>query len=219
MAMNKEKRVLDTAMGVTNSWKRNGAAIEATYTAHTAGASWDNQIANPLVDYTAINTALQTFDSFVDLNIGEPIVTMTTQMLVPASLLYTAKRIVNATEIRQGAVTSVAPLTIGPNPLNTPSFGGAQSGTLTIMTSPYVEVRAAASASVGDNDKSASNIWWIGNFQKAFRYMEIWPMSVDTLPSNSMWEFTNDIVRAWKVSEFGVPATVNPMHVLECTAS
>jgi hypothetical protein len=215
MGINKEKRVLDTVMGVTTSWKRNGSAATATYA--NSGAvphNFDNTIVNVMTDYTDIDVALRQFDGFVDPETNEPIVTDTNQILVPASLLFQARRIVNATAIEQGAISATVPRTIGPNPLVNPNFGGAQAASpLTILTSPYVQIRITADSG------TANNTWWIGNFPRAFRYMQIWPMNSTQLPANSLWEFQNDIVRAWKVSEFGVPAVIEPRHVVECTPS
>jgi hypothetical protein len=211
MGQNKEKRVLDTVMGVTTSWKRNGSAATATYAASGAVPhNFANLIANALVDYSDIDVALRSFDGFVDPETGEPIVTDTNQTLVPASLLFQMRRVVMATSIEQGAISATVPRTIGPNPLVNPNFGGAQSSTpLQILTSPYVQARMTA-GSVDDDT------WWIGNFGRAFRYMQIWPMNTTPLPANSLWEFQNDIVRAWKASEFGVPAVIEPRHVIRC---
>ena len=39
----------------------------------------------------------------------------------------------------------------------------------------------------------AANYWFYGNFQKAFAYMENWPITVVQAPVNSEAEFTHDI--------------------------
>jgi hypothetical protein len=188
----------------------------ATATYANSGAAphnFDNLITNALVDYTDIDVALQQFDGFTDPETGEPIVTQTNQILVPASLLYAARRVVNASEVRQGAVSATVPLTIGPNPLMDPSHGGAQAvSNFEILQSPYVQARMTAGS-------VTASTWWIGNFLRAFRYMEVWPMNSVQMPANSMWQFTNDVVRAWKVSEYGVPAVIEPRHVIQCDPS
>lgn len=213
MAMNKEKRVVDMAIGASDTWKRNGSAATAVYAnSGAAPHNFDNLSASTgLADYTDINAAMLLFDAMTDPETGEPIVTRPNQILVASANLYTARRIVNSTEIIQGAISATVPRTVSANPLNTPGMGGAQASPFEILTSPYVGVRLLA-------DSGAVTTWYIGDFQRAFRYMEVWPLSVTPMPSNSQMEFQQDIVRAWKVSEFGVPAVVEPRHVVKCTA-
>jgi len=222
MAMNKEKRILDLVMGVTNTWRRNGSAATATYAdSTTAPHDFDNVITENLLDYTDIQAAIALFNAMTDPDTGEPIIVTASQLLVSSAELYTARFIVNSTEQRL-ATASAANVTIGANPLNALGMGGVVVGTpLQILSSPYVDQRVTASIASGLGLPSAleATNWWIGDFKKAFRYMQIWPASVDTLPSNSMWEFTNDIVRAWKISEFGVGAVIEPRYVVMSTAA
>ena len=148
---------------------------------------------------------MEGFDERTDPETGEPIVINARQIIVTSSLLYTARRIINATQVR-GSSANLE--TLSPNPLNNPNMGGATASDLQILTSPYVAARLST-----DTD------WFMGDFRKAFRYMEVWPLSTQQLPANSDWEFKQDIVRAWKVSEFGVPAVVEPRYVIKSTVS
>lgn len=219
MGMNKEKRMVDQALGVNNTWKRNGSTATATYNdSTTAPHDFDNQeTSNGLTDYTDLEKAMLLFDAMTDPENGEPIVIRSTVVIVSAADLFSARRIINATTIEQGAISAAIPRTVSPNPLNDPNFGGAQAPSpFQILTSPYVATRITSSSS-GDNT-IAPNTWYVGDPMKAFRYMQVWPMSTTQLPSNSMWEFQNDIVRAWKVSEFGVPAVVEPRFMVKNVA-
>ena len=68
------------------------------------------------------------------------------------------------------------------------------------------------------NSVSAANAdvrWFIGNFQKAFMYMENWPITVAQAPVNAQAEFEQDIVLQWKASERGVVAIEDPRFVVE----
>jgi len=214
MAMNKEKRVVDCAIGATDTWKRNGSTATATYAnLATAPHNFDNLAENNgLADYTDIENAMLLFDAMTDAETGEPVVVDANQLLVSANLLYTARRIVNATQIEfSGAATTSSPNTWSANPLRNPNMGAAQMmSPIEILSSPYVSSRMYT-------EFSLYTTWFIGNFMKAFRYMEVWPLSSEQLPANSDWEFRYDIVRAWKVSEFGVPAVVEPRYVVKCT--
>jgi hypothetical protein len=210
MRINKEKRVLDTVLGVDTTWKYNGSVATATYDdSTTAPHNFDNKLLNDLQDYTDIEEALLKFDAILDPNTGEPVMNTVNQLIVASQNLYTAARILNATQIR----SSTANLeTLSANPLQSPSMGGVMVNGIELISSPYVGLRATA-GSLG------TAYWWLGDFRKAFRYMQIWPLSTTQLPSSSEWEFQNDIVRAWKVSEFGVPAVINPRHVLMSTGA
>lgn len=212
MGMNKEKRVVDTILGVSNTWKRNGSAATTTYNdSTTAPHDFDNLLAtNGLSDYTDIDNVMQAFDAMTDPETGEPIVIRAIQLLVPSSLLFTARRIVGATEIRSSTSNLE---TLSANPLNNPNFGGAQAASpFEILTSPYVQLRMTAGS-------VAANSWYAGDFMMAFRYMQVWPMTVQRQPANSDWEFQRDIIDSWKVSEFGVPGVVEPRYVIKCLVS
>ena len=65
---------------------------------------------------------------------------------------------------------------------------------------------------------NAAGYWYLGNFRKAFAYMENWPITVTQSASGSEADFEQDIVVRFKASERGVPAVLNPRYVVKCTA-
>lgn len=195
LGVNKEKRVIDVAIGTTNTYRRNGGSVVNTYQASTP---WVNvKATNALVDWTDIENAELLFDGLTDPNTGEPIVVMPNTILVPSALKHTARRILNATEIQFGDGASNTTRTVGANPVG---------GDYTILTSQYVKART-----------SSDSTWYIGDFKNAFWYMENWPITSVQAPSNSEAEFTRDIVMRWKVSERGTVAVVEPRRVVKCT--
>lgn len=203
LRISKERRVLATVLGIDTTWSRNGSSLTGTYLdSGAAPHDFDNlQATNELVDYTDVETALQLFDSMTDPDTGEPIVVSGVTMIVPTVKRFTAQRMLAATEImdQTAAATSNDPPLIartGPNPLR---------GTgIQMFSNAFVQSVFTASTS-----------WWIGDFMKAFRYMEVWPISTVQAPSNSAMEFTHDIVQQFKVSEYGVPAVVEPRYVIQ----
>ena len=64
----------------------------------------------------------------------------------------------------------------------------------------------------------ATSNWYLGNFRKAFAYMENWPITVTQAPQNSEAEFTQDIMIRFKASERGAAATLEPRYVVKNTA-
>ncbi len=199
LRINKEKRVLDTCLGITTSYRRNAGSAQATYgDTHTEG-TFDNLAAsNGLTDYTDIENALLLFDGMTDPNTGDPIIVDAVDVVIPTALKMTSYRVLNSTEVRQGAVSATVPLTLSPSPI---------LQNFTVHSNAYVKDRT-----------SSATTWFIGNFKKAFKYMEAWPITAEQAPANSEAEFTQDIVARYKVSEMGVPAVVEPRYVVKCTA-
>ncbi len=196
--VNKEKRILDLVLGITTTYRRNGAAAQATY----GDTPFDNlQATNALADWTNVEKALLLFDALSDPNTGEPITIMPDGMIVPTALKMTARRILNASQVfyGPGGATTNATVAQSPNPLGDQSYN--------VISSPYVSLRA-----------SSSTTWWIGQFKKGFKYMENWPITVQKAPANSEAEFTQDVVARWKVSERGAAAVFDPRYAVKCTA-
>ena len=61
----------------------------------------------------------------------------------------------------------------------------------------------------------AKKWWFMGDFRKAFAYMENWPITVTQSPVNSEAEFNSDIVVRFKASERGAAAVINPRYVVK----
>lgn len=194
MAINKEKRVLDEVLGVNTSYRRNGGAAQAAYgNTHTNG-DFDNLSNTALQDYSDIEAALLLFDAITDPGTGELISISSTQIVVPTALLFTARSIVNATEVR--TTTNTNTQSLAPNPLApTP---------MTVESNAYVKDRS-----------SSATAWWIGDFQRAFTYRQNWPITTEEERETGPRAFSHDTIARFKVSEKGVPATEEPRYVVQ----
>jgi hypothetical protein len=212
--VNKEKRILDQVFGVTNSYNFNGTA----YNTYQSSTPWINvQASNQLIDAVSLNTALLLFDKMTDPFTGEPIAVMADTMVVPSALHPTALALQRATEVWAApGTTTDTPSTAGgtwsthsPNIAGYPSpFGGKiPTSQFKVLSSPLVYAR----------DSSATT-WFIGDFLRAFMYMENWPIQVIQAPPNNEVEFTQDVVARWKVTERGTVAVREPRYVAKCTA-
>ena len=198
LGINKEKRLIDAATGVTTLYRRNGQTAVATYGDNSGAHTWDNLAAsNGLEDYTDVENALLLFDGILDPNTGEPVVVNPNQLLYPSALKMTVNRILSATELRK--TTNTSNLTISGNPLAGESFER--------LTNQWVKART-----------SSATTWFAGDFYDAFAYMENWPITSVDAPPNSEMEFTHDIVSRFKVSERGAVACINPRKVVKSTA-
>ena len=198
-ALNKEKRILDTVLGITTSYRRNGAAAIATYQASTPFINVKSS--NALVDWTDIEDAELLFDALTDPNTGEVINVVPDTLIVPTALKYTARRIVRATEVQ----------------FNKGGYNASSDVQRTVSANPLQDYNILTSRLVKSRTSSATT-WFIGNPKKAFRYMQNWPITVVQAPNNSEAEFTQDIVARFKVSERGVPAVIEPRYMVKCTA-
>ena len=200
LGLNKEKRLLDLIVGVTNNYKQNGVASN-TYNASTP---WKNVLAsNELVDWTDVDAAEQLFADMLDPATGEPVLVRGTTVLVMPAYRHAAHRVFNAAEINY-AGSGAATTTTAANPL----------GNYRVHESRLAYRRIVAS---GVAAADAKKWWFIGDFRKAFAYMENWPITVTQAPIGSEADFNNDVVLRFKASERGAAAVVNPRYVVKCT--
>ena len=204
LAVNKEKRVIDCVIdeNVTThryNWRGN---VIATYGDSSGTHSWDNLVAsNALVDWTDVDNAEQNLAAITDPNTGEPVVVTPTDLIVTRDLLYTARRVVMATEIQ----------------VVTPGYATSGNATLTTTRNPIQNYRILTSLLLKARMATDSS-WFIGNVSKAFKYMQNWPMTVVQAPANSQDEFDRDIILQHKASERGAASTHEPRYMNKSTA-
>jgi hypothetical protein len=201
LGLNKEKRILDLVIGVTNNYKHNGAEYNTYY---ASGGPWKNLLAdNELVDWTNVDAAEQLFADILDPATGEPVLVRGTTVLVMPASRHAAHRVFNAAEVNYAA-SGAASSTTCANPL----------GHYRVHESRLAYRRIMAS---GVAAADAQKHWFVGDFRKAFAYMENWPITVTQAPLGSEAEFNNDVVLRFKASERGAAAVLNPRYVVKCT--
>lgn len=200
LGLNKEKRLLDLVLGVTNNYKQNGTS----YNTYQASAPWVNVLgSNELEDWTNVDAAEQLFADILDPATGEPVLVSATNVLVMPAYRHAAHRVFNAAELSY-ATGSATRQTVVANPL----------GNYNVAESRLAYRRIIAS---GESAADAKKWWFIGDFKKAFAYMENWPITVTQAPIGSEAEFASDIVLRFKASERGAAAVLNPRFVVKNT--
>jgi hypothetical protein len=200
LGLNKEKRLLDLVIGATNNYKWRGT----TYNTYQASTPWINSLAtNELVDWTNVDNAEQLFADILDPNTGEPVLVRGTTVLVMPAYRHAAHRVFSAAELTFTAAGSTT-ATVAANPLT-----GYR-----VYDSRLAYRRVIAS---GIAAATAKKYWFIGDFRRAFAYMENWPITVTQAPIGSEAEFNNDIVLRFKASERGAAAVLNPRFVVKNT--
>lgn len=208
LGLNKEKRLLDLLIGVTNNYTWRDVTYNTYYQAGDLGpdggaAPWINVITDELVDWTDVDAAEQVFADLLDPNTGEPVLMQATTVLVMPAYRHAAHRVFNAAEISYGAGDTQ---TTAANPL----------GNYRVTESRLAYRRLLAS---GLSAAAAKRHWFIGDFRRAFAYMENWPITVTQSPTNSEAEFSQDIVVRFKASERGAATVINPRYVVHSTGA
>jgi len=199
----KEKRILDVIVGAVNTYRENGVSYD-TYYAAGAGGPWVNVLTqNPLVDWSSVDRAEQLFAGMSDPVTGEPILIRPNTVLVPSALRHTARRVFHATAISFAADGSPT-ATTAPNPL----------ADYRVFDSQLLYQRIVASGIPAD---TAKTWWFLGDFARAFAYMENWPLTVTQSAPGSEADFTQDIVVRFKASERGTAAVLDPRYIVRCT--
>lgn len=203
LGLNKEKRLIDLVIGATNNYKWKGTTYN-TYYAAGEGGPWVNVLAgNELVDWTDVDAAEELFAEILDPSTGEPVLVRPATVLVMPAYRHAAHRVFKAAEITYTA--SGAPTaTTAANPLSN----------YRVAESRLVYRRLIAS---GVPASEAKKWWFIGDFRRAFAYMENWPITVAQSPANSEADFNQDIVVRFKASERGAAAVLDPRYVVKCT--
>jgi len=211
LGVNKDKRIWNVILGITNNYNYNGVAYTtyntAAVTAGTPALAMGPANIHPyrLLDWTDIDAAERWFDLMVDPDNGEAIEIGGTSIIVMPARWANARRILNATTVwhgeldtnQRGAIAN----TLGDNPL---------AGYTLVPKS-----RRAYKILVDSNDFGCpSEVWLMGNFKKAFVYRENWPVQVTQAPLNSTAEFEQDIVAQYKASERGGAHVLRPHYVV-----
>lgn len=200
LGLNKEKRLIDLVVGATNNYKWKGTSYD-TYQGTTP---WVNTLAsNELVDWTNVDAAEQLFADILDPNTGEPVLVRGTTVLVTPAYRHAANRVFNAAQL---------------------TFTADGSETATVLANPLIGYRVLDSrlayrriVASGESAADAKKWWFIGDFRRAFAYMENWPITVTQAPIGSEAEFASDIVLRFKASERGAAAVLNPRYVVKNT--
>jgi hypothetical protein len=203
LAMNKEKRILEMILGLTNPYKYNGAA-KNTYYSGAANDPWKNLLpGNELQNWTDIEAAEDLFGAMTDPVNGHPVLIEADSVLVMPAKRHLAHRLFYASSV---------------------SYEDDTTSTTTAIRNPFAKYNLVSSRLGYQLLKSAvpaianpEKIWIIGNFKKAFAYMENWGITVTRSGSGSEADFTRDVIVRFKASERGVPAVLDPRYTVKCT--
>ncbi len=204
LGLDKEKRILDMVLGVTNNYKWKDTAYD-TYQTTTP---WDNVTAsNGLENWTDIEAVLLTLGALTDPATGEPILMVPDTVWLKTSLRSTMAYIQNSTQVKIDPNVNAGTAQYQqyvPNNVLVP-------GNYNVISSPMMDARFVA-GSVTATD------WFMGSPKQAFAYMENWPIATVEMGPNSYAEWNNDVIIGHKASERGTVAVIEPRKVGKSTA-
>lgn len=215
LGLNKAKRIWDALVGISTTFvtggkfKYNGTEYSVYNTSAVDYTSYFylNAHTNVLADYSDIDIAENLFANMTDPVSQEPIaIDGMRQLIVCPALMATARKIINATEVRETTNTNTVTLSASPLAPNL-----AQPISSAMMRARLIAGSVAAA--------DANKYWLYGDTKKAFAYMENWPVTVTQSPSNSEAEFTQDIVVRYKASERGAVAVLDPRYMTRSTGA
>lgn len=206
LAIRREKAILDVFIGAVNPYKRNG---EARITYHNTDMGFDNLDTNALETYVDIQEAETLFRRMRDPATGEPLGLSINTIVVAPALIWLARQIIHATEIRQGDPTAAPSIQqIGANPI---PFN------LKLLSNDWLRDRLLAADGVAGLDTDTAKMdafWFIGNPKAAFVWKEIWPLTVEEAPQNNEAQFNRDVWMQFKASYKGVAGVREPRLII-----
>lgn len=206
------------ATTATSPWGYNlNGTFYATYLA--SGTNYVNALGGvPLTDWTSINQVIYQRSKRLDPDSGRPIALGPPKDLFVMPLqVMVAKRILTATGTQTvfpgyGA-TAPAPGNVkfdSGNPVN---------WNINLLTSPiaYQLLLGAGQNPIGTagtpTPTQINAYTWMGDFQDAFAYAEIFPFRPEQAAPNNIRDFQADIKLRFKCSEMGVPFVYDPRYV------
>jgi hypothetical protein len=123
-------------------------------------------------------------------------------MIVSPYKINTAKRILNATEVREATNTGNR-VTISGNPISA----------MSILSSVWLDWLLVNEG--GQTATNAADYWHIGDPKTAFRYRTLFPLSVRAKGPNSDDDFDRDVVMQFRADERGGAYIRAPWYVAQ----
>jgi hypothetical protein len=204
VGIRKELRLIDTILGVTNTYSYKGTS----YNTYQAATPWINTAANDLVDWTDVNIILQYFNKMRDPETGLPILVNPTDLLVMPAQLMTATKIFRDTSVQARTPTTMAVVSGLNNPV---------AGMFNPMTSNFLYYRATAADGLNLSESDANEVHIMGDFKKALGYKQFHPLQVEMAIPGTLEMLSRRIVSAYFAYERGVPFVKEPRFLFKAT--
>lgn len=190
-------------------WGKSNAGFATidTYGDSSGTHNWDNLAAsNGLTDYSNIQTAWERLKAQVDPFTGKRI-------------KLNARHIVAGPSLAFNLAAALAPMltkAVGGYPVTGNPVRSEYANPINTIVGTLIPV--GLDSGLFEAKTTATTTWYMGDLTKAFKYVEWFPMTVDSLGVGSTAEFESDIVLQFKGSRGGTYATFEPRAMIKCTA-
>jgi len=209
LAYRKELEVIDTLLGVNNTFKYNGSTYNTYQTSRTLG--YLNAHTNQLVDWTSLQSAMLLFSRMEDPHTGKRLLITPNTILVNPAKLATANLILGASSTDRRTTPGATQATADTlNVSSTP--GNPYSGQFQILSSPLIEQRCLAADGLNLNQANTDGLWFMMEAGKSFRYMQNYPLTVTQASPNQYEMLDRGIVATYFANERGIPSVWSPWH-------
>jgi len=200
LGLNKEKRVLDTVLGINNTYTYGGT----NYDTYLTSGNWVNQQSQNFADWTDVDSALQLFAEMTDQESGEHLLIVPDTVLVMPFKAMTAEMVFSydSIERRTGSSSEIGRAA---NPL---------MGRYNVLASPVAYQRLTDADGGGLSSAAAKQYWYLGEFQRAFAYMENWSLDVRRANAADYHMLDHGLLLSVFANEMGAPAVVEPRYVV-----
>ena len=185
----KEKQIVEGVQDVnSNVYKPSGIATAFYRTAASGDRKINSASSNPFGE-AGIDAGLKLMHNMIDEN-GDPILINQSNLigLFPQDLEREAKQMVRSTLVPEG----------------TENAENIYKGLFKVLTSYFVTAQSAST-------------WYIGEFNKDFKWSEVWPLSTSTRADSQM-RFDRDIIMQLKVRYLGAITAIDDKHSYKFTA-
>jgi hypothetical protein len=204
MGLQLHKDRLRVILGITNNYIFNGTGLNTYLTA----GSYINSITNfTLTNWRSLFAVNQLWNQMADPVTGEIIDVQGGGQkiwLTAQALSWDAKRILNATTVRAGDITTgLGDQTESANPIE---------GEYSLIADPHMRRLLTTEGGLTAAQADTYNVF--GNFKKAFVEREVYPLTITQAAPNNILEFTRDIALAVKGSMFNVQGVRDPRFVI-----
>lgn len=223
MALRKEYLIVQTVLGVSNTYTYDGTNY-STYLAAADSGNWVNKLAaNALTDWTNLNSIEKLLTQMTDQETGQPVNISARQILVMPARYASAEYTMRYTTVARassgtgaaGLNTALAERGYGPNPFN---------GRYELLPSSIYVRRIATNATtdpkakgLGLTDTNADQYWWMGDFKKAFKYAQQLPLTTIRVDANNYQMADQGLVFSIFCDEMGIPMVAEPRAVVMST--
>ena len=209
LAYRKELEVIDTLLGVNNTFKYSGSTYNTYQTSRTLG--YLNAHTNQLVDWTSLQSAMLLFSRMEDPHTGKRLLITPNTILVNPAKLATANLILGASSTDRRTTPGATQATADTlNVSSTP--GNPYSGQFQILSSPLIEQRCLAADGLNLNQANTDGLWFMMEAGKSFRYMQNYPLTVTQASPNQYEMLDRGIVATYFANERGIPSVWSPWH-------